>query len=197
MRAGGEPMREIRFHGRGGQGAAMAAEILAAALVRDGRFAAAFPMFGFERRGAPVTAFLRLDAQPIRERTQVYTPDCLIVLDRGLARGGGIFAGFKPGGVLLVNGAALPALPPGVDVGLAGVVPASAIALEELGRPAANTAMLGAFARLTGWVSRAAVLDVLPDYFDGEALAGNRRAVERGHDEMVPAPAGEVVRAIP
>ena len=84
-----------------------------------------------------------------------------------------------------------------VEVGLAGVVPASAIALEELGRPAANTAMLGAFARLTGWVSRAAVLDVLPDYFDGEALAGNRRAVERGHDEMVPGPAGEVVRAIP
>src|SRR3990172_2570591 len=77
------------------------------------------------------------------------------------------------------------------------VFPASAIALEELGRPAANTAMLGAFARLTGWVSRAAVLDVLPDYFDGEALAGNRRAVERGHDEMVPAPAGEVADAMP
>lgn len=189
-------MKEIRFHGRGGQGAAMAAEILAAALVRDGRYAAAFPMFGFERRGAPVTAFLRFDSAPIRERTQVYAPDCLIVLDPGLARGGGIFEGFRPGGTLLINAAAVPALPPGVQVGLAGSVRAGAIAQEELGRPAANTAMLGALARLTGWVSRESLLHVLPDYFEGAALPGNRRAVERGFAELSIA-AGEVAHALP
>ncbi len=189
-------MREIRFHGRGGQGAAMAAEILAAALVRDGLHAAAFPMFGFERRGAPVTAFLRLDRTPIRERTQIYTPDCLVVLDPGLARGGAIFEGFRAAGTLLVNAGALPALPPGVEVGLAGAVRAGAIAQEELGRPAANTAMLGALARLTGWVSRESLLAVLPDYFDGEALPGNRRAVERGYEELKIL-AGEVAHALP
>ena len=189
-------MKEIRFHGRGGQGAAMAAEILAAALVRDGRYAAAFPMFGFERRCAPVTAFLRLDSTPIRERTQIYAPDCLLVLDPGLARGGAVFEGFKPGGALLVNAATLPPLPEGVHVGVAGAVRAGAIAQDELGRPAANTAMLGALARLTGWVSRESLLHVLPDYFEGEALPGNRRAVERGYAELRVL-AGEMAHALP
>ena len=190
-------MKEIRFHGRGGQGVAMAAEILAAALVRAGGFAAAFPMFGFERRGAPVAAFLRLDTAPIRERTQVYTPDCLILLDPGLVRTGVIFDGFKAGGALVVNGGALPPIPPGVRVGVAGIVRATAIALDELGRPAANTAILGAFAGLTRWVSREALLDVLPEYFDGAGLAGNRRAVERGYREARLVTVPEAAHAVP
>ena len=190
-------MKEIRFHGRGGQGTATAAEILAAAFVRDGSFAAAFPMFGFERRGAPVAAFLRFDAAPIRERTQVYEPDALILLDPGLVRTGVIFDGFRPGGALVVNGAALPPIPPGVAIGLAGVVRATAIAPEELGRPAANTALLGAFARITRWVSREALLDVLPEYFDGAGLAGNCRAVERGYREALLVAVPEEAHAIP
>ena len=188
--------REIRFHGRGGQGAALAAEILAAALVRDGSFAAAFPMFGFERRGAPVAAFLRFDSAPIRERTQVYAPDCLILLEPGLVRIGGIFDGLKPEGALVVNGTTLPPIPAGVRVGLAGVVRATAIAREELGRPAANTATLGAFARITRWGSREALLDVLPHYFEGEALGGNRRAVERGYREATLVTAPETAHAV-
>jgi len=190
-------MKEIRFHGRGGQGVATAAEILAAAIVRDGAHAAAFPMFGFERRGAPVAAFLRLDTAPIRERTQVYAPDCLILLDPGLVRTGVIFDGFKAGGALVVNGGALPPIPPGVRVGVAGIVRATAIALDELGRPAANTAILGAFAGLTRWVSREALLEVLPDYFDGEVLAGNRRALERGFQEATLVAVPEEAHAIP
>ena len=125
-------MREIRFHGRGGQGTATAAEILAAAIVCDGAHAAAFPMFGFERRGAPVAAFLRLDTAPIRERTQVYAPDCLILLDPGLVRTGVIFDGFKPGGTLVVNGSALPPIPAGVRPGPAGPVRGPAVAMEGL-----------------------------------------------------------------
>lgn len=190
-------MKEIRFHGRGGQGVAMAAEILAAALVRDGRFAAAFPMFGFERRGAPVAAFLRLSEEPIRERTQVYTPDCLILLDPGLVRTGVIFDGLRPGGVLVVNGPALPPVPPEARVGTAGVVRATAIALAELDRPAANTAILGAFARVTRWVSLGALAEVLPDYFDGESLDGNRRALERGYREATLVPVPEEAHAVP
>ena len=190
-------MREIRFHGRGGQGTATAAEILAAAIVCDGAHAAAFPMFGFERRGAPVAAFLRLDTAPIRERTQVYAPDCLILLDPGLVRTGVIFDGFKPGGTLVVNGSALPPIPAGVRPGLAGLVRATAIAMEELGRPAANTAILGAFARVTRWVSLEALREVLPDYFDGEPLAGNRRALERGFREATLVARPEEAHAIP
>lgn len=178
-------MKEIRFHGRGGQGVATAAEILAAALVREGNCAAAFPMFGFERRGAPVAAFLRVAETAIRERTQVYTPDCLIVLDARLVGTPDIYQGFKTGGTLVMNGAQLSPLPVGVRVGLAGAVRANEIAREELGKPAVNTAILGAFARITRWVSVPALLDVLEDYFEGKALAGNRRAVERGHAEAV------------
>ena len=96
-----------------------------------------------------------------------------------------------------MNGAALPAIPPGVAIGLAGVVRATAIALEELGRPAANTALLGAFARITRWVSREALLDVLPDYFDGDALDGNRRALERGYREARLVTVPEEAHAVP
>ncbi|MCJ7605526.1 MAG: 2-oxoacid:acceptor oxidoreductase family protein, partial [Dehalococcoidales bacterium] len=70
-------MKEIRFHGRGGQGAVTAARILASAFVVEGKYVATFPMYGFERRGAPVVAFTRMDDKQIREKTQIYTPDCL------------------------------------------------------------------------------------------------------------------------
>ena len=97
----------------------------------------------------------------------------------------------------MVNGGALPPIPPGARVGLAGIVRATAIALEELGRPAANTAILGAFAGLTRWVSREALLEVLPDYFDGDALDGNRRALERGYREATLVTVPEAAHAVP
>ena len=74
-------MIEVRFHGRGGQGAVMASKILATAFVKTKKYGASFPMFGFERRGAPVTAFGRFSKKPIREKTQIYNPDILMVLD--------------------------------------------------------------------------------------------------------------------
>ncbi len=188
-------MKEIRFHGRGGQGVVTAAELLAAALLRQGQFAAAFPMFGFERRGAPVSAFLRFDAEPIRERTQVYTPDCCVVIDPALARMADTYQGLKPGGVVVANiGAA--AMPAAVAVGVLAAVPATAIAAAELGRPAANTAVLGGLARATGWISVGALQEALADYFTGVALAANRRAVQRGHDETVVIRAEEATHAV-
>ncbi len=73
--------KEIRLHGRGGQGAVLAATILASAFANEGKYIASFPMYGFERRGMPVVAFTRADDHPILEKTQIYTPDCLMVID--------------------------------------------------------------------------------------------------------------------
>ena len=79
-------MKEIRIHGRGGQGAVMVARMMASAFVAEGKYVASFPMYGFERRGAPVVAFTRVDDKPIMEKTQIYFPDCMLVIDPGLMK---------------------------------------------------------------------------------------------------------------
>ena len=79
-------MYEVRFHGRGGQGAVTAAAMLAAALLEEGKYAVSIPSFGFERRGAPVVSFLRCSDRPIRQLTNIYAPDCLICVDPTLTR---------------------------------------------------------------------------------------------------------------
>ena len=94
-------MYEVRFHGRGGQGAVTAAAMLAAALLEEGKYAVSIPSFGFERRGAPVVSFLRCSDKPIRQLTNIYAPDCLICVDPTLTRSVDIFAGLKPGGTLV------------------------------------------------------------------------------------------------
>ena len=91
-------MREIRFHGRGGQGAVIASKILAEAFFREGKYVQSFPAFGAERRGAPVAAFTRVDENPIRIRTQIYAPDTVVVLDPSLLESADITSGLKPKG---------------------------------------------------------------------------------------------------
>ena len=98
-------IKEIRIHGRGGQGAVLAAKMLASACAYEGQHVASFPMYGFERRGMPVIAFTRFDTKPIREKTQVYTPDCIIVIDPTLMDLPTLYDGLKPGGVLILNSA--------------------------------------------------------------------------------------------
>ena len=96
-------MHELRIHGRGGQGAVIASKVLAVALFREGRCVQSFPAFGVERRGAPVTAFLRVDDAPVRLRCEVAEPDALIVLDPTLIDAVDVTAGLKPGGSILIN----------------------------------------------------------------------------------------------
>ncbi len=96
-------MIEIRMHGRGGQGAVIAAKILASALFKEGKYAQSFPSFGVERRGAPVLAFTRVDDKPVRLRTAIYEPDHLIILDATLIKSTNVFSGLKKGGTILVN----------------------------------------------------------------------------------------------
>lgn len=147
-------MTEIRFHGRGGQGTVVAAIILAKAFFRAGFQVQTFPVFGVERRGAPVEAYLRLDDKKILARTNVYTPDHVVVQDRTLLQNIDVTRGLKPGGWILINA---PESFTGRDAFGAfpvATVDATRIALSHrLGsrtHPIVNTAMIGAFASLLG-----------------------------------------------
>lgn len=172
-------MKEIRLHGRAGQGARMAAEILASALVLEGKHASAFPMFGAERRGAPITAFLRFDNKPVRLTTQIYKPDCLVVLDPAQLRPA-TFNGLKPGGILVLNTSKPITDRIHSNVDVIGFTDAIAIALEEIGKPIVNTCMLGVFAKTTGWTSLDFILSSLEQHFSGSVLERNAKAVRRG-----------------
>lgn len=161
-------MIEIRFHGRGGQGAVVASEILASALFSEGKSVQTFPEFGVERRGAPVQAFLRIDDKPINIRCKVYTPDHIIVLDPVLIESVNVTQGLKPGGWILVNTEKNPdelGFPNNFKV---ATVDASAIAIKyRLGpktAPIVNTAILGAFSKITDIVSLELVLEKIKEY---------------------------------
>ncbi len=176
-------MKEIRIHGRGGQGAVTAARMLASAFVLEGKYVASFPMYGFERRGAPVQAFTRLDDKPIREKTQVYNPDCMIVIDPTLLKLASLFSGLKPSGILIVNS---PNFNTQADKNLtsAGIVDATRIAIEEIGRDIPNTCLLGAFAATTQWVNLDSIIKSLSDYLSGDMLQRNIRSCERGFRDV-------------
>ena len=176
-------MKEIRWHGRGGQGAVIAARTLASALVREGKFSMAFPKFGPERRGAPVTSFNRFDDKVIREKTQIYHPECLIVIDPQLMRHVDVCEGIKPGCILVLDTAETTIERYHKNLDVIGTVNATRIGLEELERRITNTSMLGAFARTTGWVKLESIRDSLEEYFTGELLKKNIRCVERGYEE--------------
>ncbi|MCX9013773.1 MAG: pyruvate ferredoxin oxidoreductase subunit gamma [Candidatus Methanoperedens sp.] len=172
-------MFEVRFHGRGGQGAVMAAQTLAEAAVIEGNYAVAFPFFGAERRGAPVLAFTRIDSGKIYSKTQVYTPDCVVVLDDSLLDTIDVVAGLKPDGSVVINSKDAPT---DIDLGMevhTGAVNATSVALEILKAPITNTAILGALAKVTGIVSIESIEAAIKRRF-GEKLGekiGERNAV--------------------
>jgi 2-oxoacid:acceptor oxidoreductase gamma subunit (pyruvate/2-ketoisovalerate family) len=158
--------------------------MLAIACVREGKFVGSFPMYGFERRGAPVVAFTRFDDKPIREKNQIYNPDCLVVVDPTLITLPTLFTGLKSEGVLILNGPQVLDKRLNENLKLAGVVNATKIAVEEVGRDVPNTCLLGAFAAVTGWVSLESVKKSVAEYFSGEVLNKNVRCVERGYNEV-------------
>jgi 2-oxoacid:acceptor oxidoreductase gamma subunit (pyruvate/2-ketoisovalerate family) len=177
-------VKEIRFHGRGGQGAVMAAKMLASALLVEGKHVASFPMYGFERRGAPVVAFTRFDEKAIREKTQVYNPDCIIVIDPGLLTLPTLFTGLKENSVFLLNTPKKEYEQPNPALKTCGLVDATGIAMKEIGRDIPNTCILGAFAAATGWLTLDSVLKSLPEYLSGDILQRNLKSAERGYKEV-------------
>lgn len=183
-------MFAVRIHGRGGQGAVTAAEMLSVAAFDEGRHAQAFPTFGSERTGAPVVAFCRIDDRAIRLREPITDPDALIVQDPTLLHQVNLFAGLKPDGFLVVNTShtleelGLDDLVQRLTPEHVVTVPATEIARKYLGRPLPNAALLGAFAALTGQVSLGAVRDAIRDRFPGEVGDGNARAAEVAHEHV-------------
>jgi pyruvate ferredoxin oxidoreductase gamma subunit/phenylglyoxylate dehydrogenase gamma subunit len=178
-------MYEIRLHGRGGQGAVMASGMLASGLVAAGKYAVAIPSFGFERRGAPVVAFLRADDKEIRRMTNITHPDCVVCIDPTVANSVNIFAGLKPGGTLVqTTSKPLAELAIPESVATVGLCDAVRIAMEIFRRPITNTLMLGALARTTGVVSLDALKQALLDSeFRDAGLEQNMKALERGYAE--------------
>jgi 2-oxoacid:acceptor oxidoreductase gamma subunit (pyruvate/2-ketoisovalerate family) len=162
----------------------MAAKMLASALLVEGKHVASFPMYGFERRGAPVVAFTRFDDKPIREKTQVYEPDCIIVIDPGLLTLPTLFTGLKPESIFILNTAKKTYKQPNEALKTGALINATGIAVQEVGRDIPNTCLLGAFAAATGWLSLDAVLKSLPEYLSGDILQRNLKSAERGYKEV-------------
>jgi pyruvate ferredoxin oxidoreductase gamma subunit len=177
-------VKEIRVHGRGGQGAVLAARMLATFFVTKGNYVASFPMYGFERRGAPVVAFTRVDDEPIKEKMQIYNPDCLLVIDPGLISLPGLFTGLKPEGVLVLNSPDGLKDRPNSNLQVLGYVDATNIAVEEIGRDVPNTCLLGALAATTGWLDMDSITKGLHEYFDGDLLEKNITSAKRGFEEV-------------
>lgn len=183
---GEDALIEVRFHGRGGQGAVTAVRILASALYIEGKYTQAIPMYGTERRGAPVVAFLRIGESRINERDLVHNPDIVVVLDPLLARTVPVTEGLKEGGLMVMN---FPK--PGTEAGIGGkfrlaTVDATSIALETLGRPITNTAMLGAFAKASGLVSLESLEKTLLEQWPGRLGEMNLRALRAAYEKVTP-----------
>lgn len=177
-------LTEIRWHGRGGQGAVTSAELLAQAAISEGKYAQAFPAFGAERRGAPVTAFVRVDTKPILVRAEITEPDIVVLLDSSLLRTVDITAGLKARGILVVNTRKQPdefGREFGSDWSLA-TVDATRIARELLGVPIVNTSMIGALAKATGVVDLDSVLEPLKHRF-GRLGERNIAAMQKAYEE--------------
>ena len=176
---------EIRWHGRGGQGAVTSAELLAKAAISEGKFAQAFPSFGPERRGAPVVAFNRIDTQsPIRIRAEIREPDVVVVLDPTLLSVVKVTAGLKPKGILIINtGKDFATIEKefGTDWKLA-LVDGSRIAREVLGVNIVNTTMLGALLKAIQVVKTDSLVEPIKERFDRLAEK-NFNAVKRAFEE--------------
>ena len=177
----------IRIHGRGGQGAVTASRLLADASYRDGKFSQAIPMYGTERRGAPLVAYVRIDDVRVRERELVHEPDVVIVLDPLLSKKQSVASGLKKGGLLILNSS----LPP-EKVEIAGdikiaTVDATKIALETLKLPITNTAILGAFSKSVGYPTIESIEKSIKKQFPGRVGEMNIAAIHQSYEEVTPA----------
>jgi pyruvate ferredoxin oxidoreductase gamma subunit len=177
-------VRELRIHGRGGQGSVTAAELIAVAAFESGVYSQAFPAFGVERRGAPVQAFVRFSDKKIRLRSQVYEPDYIIVQDPTLIRDVNVFLGMSEGGIAIINTEKEDfdsSVPEGVRV---CTIDATTLALEVLGVPITNTTLMGAFAAATGEIKLEPLEHALRSRFSGSMADKNVKAARQAY-EMV------------
>ncbi len=179
-------MKEVRLHGRGGQGGVTSAELVAIAAIDEGKYAQAFPSFGPERRGAPVAAFIRVSDKVIRTREKVYHPDIVVVLDHSLPSLVNVAEGLKEDGIVILN-TALSEEEVRKEFGLTcrlALVDANTIAAEVLGLPITNTTMLGALLKATEIVGKDALEEAMDRRF-GRIAEKNKAAMHRAFNETV------------
>jgi 2-oxoacid:acceptor oxidoreductase gamma subunit (pyruvate/2-ketoisovalerate family) len=180
------PLREFRWHGRGGQGAWTASELLARSAIHEGRYIQSFPEFGPERMGAPVKAYTRISDEPIRLHCAVYNPDIAIVMDPTLLATVPVTDGLGEKGILIVN---TPKEPNKIKEelkmteGTVWTVPATEIAMRILGRFITNTAMLGAVARATEIVKMESIEKAVKARFPGPLAEKNIGVIKEAYKE--------------
>ncbi len=180
-------LTEIRWHGRGGQGAVTSAELIAKAAINEGKYAQAFPSFGPERRGAPVMSFDRISTErPIRVRAGITEPDIVVVLDPSLIRIAGVTSGLKDGGLLVINSGKPYEK---IRAEFSGnwrlaVIDATKIAREEMGVPIVNTTMTGALIKASGLVAMDSMTEPVKERF-GRIAEKNLNAMKRAYEETI------------
>ncbi len=179
-------LREVRWHGRGGQGAWTASELLARAAIHEGKYIQSFPEFGPERMGAPVKAYTRISDEPIRLHCAVYNPNLAIVMDPTLLATVPVTKGLGEKGILMLNS---PKEPEKIKEelkmteGTVWTVPATEIAMRILGRLITNTAMLGAVTRATGIVEMDSIEKAVKDRFPGPLAEKNMGVIKEAYKE--------------
>lgn len=178
-------MKEIKIFARAGQGAITTATILGEALFHQKMYALAFPHFGAARMGAPMNAFLRYDDKPIRLRSKVYDPNYILIIDPTLIESEKCFVGLKKGAKAIVavrENTKLPKID-GVEI---YALPAEQIAQEIIGRPFANTVLLGAFSKVSNEISLENINKAVSQQFEGkkEILEKNLAAIKKGYESV-------------
>jgi len=181
---------EIRWHGRGGQGAVTSAQILAEAAYYAGyQGVTSAPYFGAERRGAPVSATTRFSPEPIRVYSAVETPDVVVVLDESLLKADDVTSGLNQGGWLIVNSTRRPteiSLKGGFQIATANATGiAQQVGLVIAGVSVVNTPILGAFLRATGLLSLESVHQAIKGKFSAADADKNFRAVQLAFDSTL------------
>lgn len=178
-------MNEIRIHGRGGQGAVTAAKILGEAAIAEGKWAQKSAIYGGERRGAPVQAFLRIDDKAIRETHQVIEPDCVLVIDPTLPQQINVTSGLKTGGTVILHTTIEPdAVELPVKTSNIATLDALTISMEIFGPrsiPIVNTSMLGALVKTTEYVELESLYEPIMKAFPGDRGEQNIKAVKLGY----------------
>ena len=184
-------MFEVRIHGRGGQGVVTAAEMLSVAAFLEGHHAQAFPSFGSERMGAPVVAYCRMSDREIRLREPVLRPQALIVQDPTLLNQVDVFSGLTTDGYILINTTrsfaelGIGEFVADFEADRLATVPATELALEHVGRPVPNAALLGGFAAITGQVSLESVCSAIRERFGGKVAEGNVKAATEAYGHVL------------
>ena len=177
---------EFRWHGRGGQGAWTASELLARTALKEGKFIQSFPEFGPERMGAPVAAFTRISGKPIRIHCSVYEPDVVVVLDPTLLKTVPVASGLVDDGTIIVNSTESPDKVRNQlnsDRGTLWIIPATEIALNILGLPITNTALLGTVAKATNIVSLDTIEQTVKDRFRIDIAEKNFAVIKKAYQE--------------